>query len=90
MNICHNPNTPEFKALMQVYNNEDLVQVLINLYNKNVTNTQNIKPGVEELFSSNPELANQVYSKLLTNSGISAENLLSLLIKEKIVEKQCS
>jgi hypothetical protein len=34
MNVCHNPNTPEFKALMQVYNNEDLVQVLINLYNE--------------------------------------------------------
>lgn len=36
MNICHNPNTPEFKALMKVYNNEDLVQVLINLYNENI------------------------------------------------------
>lgn len=34
----------------------------------------NIKPGVEELFDSNPELANAVYSKILTDSGLSAEN----------------
>lgn len=50
----------------------------------------NIKPGVAELFESNPELADAVYSKILTNSGISAENLLSLLEKENIVEKDCS
>ena len=49
-----------------------------------------VKPGVEELFESNPELANEVYSKILTNSGISAENLLSLLEKENIVEKDCT
>jgi len=49
-----------------------------------------IKPGVEELFNENPELANQVYSKILTNSGISGENLLSVLLKENIIEKQCS
>ena len=40
-----------------------------------------IKPGIEELFESNPELANEVYSKILTNFGPSAENLLSLLLK---------
>lgn len=44
MNVCHNPNTPEFKALMQVYNNEDLVQVLINLYNESVDNTEIVIP----------------------------------------------
>jgi len=49
-----------------------------------------IKPGVEELFNNNPELANAVYSKILTNSGISAENLLSLLLKDNLIEKQCS
>ncbi len=48
------------------------------------------KKGVQELFESNSELANSVYSKLLTNSGISAENLLSLLEKENIVEKDCT
>ena len=51
---------------------------------------ETIKPGVEELFDSNPELANEVYSKILTNSGISGENLLSLLLKDNIIEKQCS
>ena len=50
----------------------------------------NIKPGVSELFDSNPELANAVYSKILTNSGLSAENLLSLLLKDNLIEKQCS
>jgi hypothetical protein len=49
-----------------------------------------IKPGVEDLFNENPELANQVYSKILTNSGLSAENVLSLLLKDNIIEKQCS
>jgi hypothetical protein len=53
-------------------------------------NNTNIKEGVEELFDSNPELANQVYSKILTNSGLSAENVLSLLLKDNIIEKQCS
>lgn len=54
------------------------------------TNKVIIKEGVEELFDSNPELANQVYSKILTNSGISGKNLLSLLLKDNIIEKQCS
>lgn len=52
--------------------------------------TPQIKQGVPELFESNPELANQVYSKILANSRISGENLLSLLLKDNIVEKQCS
>jgi len=49
-----------------------------------------IKPGVSELFEENPELANAVYSKILTNPGLSAENLLSLLLKDNLIEKQCS
>ena len=53
------------------------------------SNTQ-VKPGVTELFESNPELANAVYSKILTNPGISAENLLFLLERENIVEKDCT
>ena len=44
---------------------------------------------VEELFEDNPELTNSVYSKILTNPNISAKNLLSLLEKENIVEKDC-
>jgi len=53
------------------------------------TTTTSIKPGVEELFDENPELANAVYSKILTNSGLSSENLLSLLLKDNLIEKQC-
>jgi len=56
----------------------------------NGQSTATIKSGVEELFDSNPELANEVYSKILTNSGLSAENVLSLLLKDNIIEKQCS
>lgn len=52
--------------------------------------TLTIKEGVPEIFESNPELANQVYSKILANSGISGENLLSLLLKDNIIEKKCS
>ena len=52
--------------------------------------TTPIKEGVEELFETNPELANAVYSKILANSGLSAENLLSLLLKDNLIEKQCS
>lgn len=49
-----------------------------------------VKPGIQELFESNQDLANAVYSKLLTNSKLSAENLLSLLLKDNLIEKQCS
>lgn len=49
-----------------------------------------ITEPVAKLFESNPELAHAVYSKLLTNSGISAENLLSLLEKDNVVEKDCT
>lgn len=52
--------------------------------------TQEETQEIQELFESNPELANAVYSKILTNSGISAENLLSLLLKDNLIEKQCS
>ena len=45
---------------------------------------------IQDIFNENPELANAVYSKILTNSGLSAENLLSLLKKENIVEKDCT
>ena len=44
MNVCHKHNTPEFKALMQVYNNEDIVQIVINLYNDTTDNTEIVIP----------------------------------------------
>ena len=85
------------EANLNVLNNfqeeqEELDKIVkqTNNIKENETPASEIKPGVEELFESNPELANTVYSKILTNSGISAENLLSLLEKENIVEKDCS
>ena len=64
MNVCHNPNTPEFKSLLEIYKDPDFVQVLINLYNENINNASKIKEGVSELFESNSELANAVYEVL--------------------------
>jgi hypothetical protein len=61
-----------------------------NIYKEKTNDISGVKLGVEELFESNPKLANQVYSKILTNSGLSAENVLSLLLKDNIIEKQCS
>jgi hypothetical protein len=44
MNVCHNPNTPEFKSLLEIYKSSDVVQVLINLYNEDVDSTDIIIP----------------------------------------------
>lgn len=62
----------------------------INDHYKGLNQQIVIKEGVAELFNENPELANEVYSKILTNSELSAENLLSLLLKDNLIEKQCS
>jgi hypothetical protein len=72
---------------------EELASKIENKVYKGVVveaNINRVKQGVAELFESNPELANSVYSKILTNSDISAENLLSLLEQENIIEKDCS
>lgn len=74
---------------------ETSLQTLADIFNLkqgvvDLNETINVKPGVSELFESNPELADAVYSKILTNSGLSAENLLSLLLKDNLIEKQCS
>ena len=77
MNVCHNPNTPEFKSLLEIYKNPVIVQVLINLYNENINNTSKIKEGVSEIFESNSELANAVYEALgFKQSNIEASNRL--------------
>ena len=99
--ICPNKNTKEWKNLVKIQGESEAYllwtayqgNVPEQFYNrtKSVTTTQTtIKLGVAELFESNPKLANAVYSKILTNSGISAENLLSLLLKDNLIEKQCS
>jgi len=80
------PNLDFFKEFQEKYDKIKSNKPKVN----KVSIQQYIKPGVAELFEQNPELANAVYSKILTNSGLSAENLLSLLEKENIVEKDCS
>ena len=74
-------NSDDFPTLEEL----GIVQEAPNLGSNN-----NTKEGVPELFESNPELANEVYLKILTNSGLSAENLLSLLEKDNVVEKDCT
>jgi ABC-type uncharacterized transport system substrate-binding protein len=98
---CINHNHPEFEFLLNEsgLSKLELELTIDEFQSKNNTdefpsiedlNKSSTKVGVEELFDENPELANQVYSKILTNSGISGENLLSLLLKDNIIEKQCS
>ncbi len=66
---CHNRNLPEYKVLMGIYNNNLIVDSIIDQYQSSTDldltyNTGKIKEGVQELFESNPELANAVYSSL--------------------------
>lgn len=92
MATCPNINLDSWKSLVSS-RGEDMAYYLWDKYEGVVPKNEYevlIKPGIEELFNENPELANQVYSKILTNSGISGENLLSLLLKDNIIEKQCS
>lgn len=63
---------------------------LQKLTNETPYGNENRIKQIEELFETNSELANSVYSKLLTNPGLSTENLLSLLLKDNLIEKQCS
>jgi len=68
---CPNITSPEWKALVSAIGvdnawKEFLIHGKIpdaSIYNVEGT-TKNIKPGVQELFDSNPELANQVYKAL--------------------------
>ena len=82
---------PTLIRLYQKMNNTDKIPSVSEIYEiDNRTKSQERLNQIQEVFKSNRELANAVYSKLLTNPGISAENLLSLLEKENIVEKDCS
>jgi hypothetical protein len=54
---CINPNTPEFKAALERNGGNPLLAEM-------ELSEKEIKPGVEELFNSSPELANQVYEAL--------------------------
>ena len=57
---CVNPNDPEFKRLLAITGNPLLAEIEFNKRE----NTTSVKPGVSELFESNPELANAVYEAL--------------------------
>lgn len=54
---CINPNSPEFKAALERTGNPLLAEI-------EVDRGVQIKPGVQELFDSTPELANAVYEAL--------------------------
>jgi hypothetical protein len=62
---CINPNSKEFKDILAQVG--DPLDAEIE-YNKQY-GASAIKPGVEELFDSNPELANQVYEALGFNDN---------------------
>jgi hypothetical protein len=68
--------------------NDRLVYFQIDQSKKENTSTDQIKPGVEELFESNPELANQVYKVLgFTNELLSFDNIIETDNKEEKKEK---
>jgi len=71
------------------YSLNDMNSDVIEIYRKMLLKSPTQQQQYQDL-KSNPELANAVYSKILTNSGLSAKNLLSLLLKENLIEKQCS
>jgi len=64
---CVNPNDPEYRRLLSELGNPLLAEIAFNKKQKLAGET--IKPGVQELFESNPELAKtgtpQQYSQYL-------------------------
>jgi hypothetical protein len=75
--VCPNKNTPDWKKLVEALGETGAFRVFIEsgstipnaeeylkLNSISPSITSNIKKGVQELFDSNPELANQVYSAL--------------------------
>jgi hypothetical protein len=71
---CINPNDPEFKKILkEVGGNPLLAAIEFNeLYPEETV--PEVKPGVQELFDSNPELANQVYEALGFNKLITSND----------------
>ena len=55
---CINPNTPEFKAALKRAGGNPLLAEI------EIRKSLEVKPGIEDLFDSNPELANKVYEAL--------------------------
>lgn len=92
--ISYRYNSPTVRSLVISYNADSLSRIKGEQVKKRDEqgdfDSIAVKEGVDNIFEENPELANAVYSKILTNSGLSAKNLLSLLLKENLIEKQCS
>jgi hypothetical protein len=70
--VCVNINDPEFKKILEKSKNPLLAEIeymeKYGLINAKPSQPTQIKEGVEELFNSNPELANQVYESLGFNT----------------------
>jgi hypothetical protein len=75
---CINPNTPEFKAALERNGGNPLLAEM-------ELSAKEIKPVVEELFNSNPELANQVYEALgfTGTKSVSKLDALKKYLKEE-------
>lgn len=59
---CINKSHPKWKELIAKYDEFTAIEKFIEYVDKQkLKETSNIKSGVQELFESNPELANQVY-----------------------------
>ena len=99
MGNCVNKSLPEFKNLVKETNENPLVLAAkISVWqNKNGLDkwptisdlglSSNIKSGVQELFNSNPELANRVYSALGFNSKLKTSLGKELEYKDAYVSK---
>jgi hypothetical protein len=70
--VCVNINDPEFKKILEKSKNPLLAEIeymeKYGLIDAKPSQPTQIKEGVEELFNSNPELANQVYESLGFNT----------------------
>jgi len=74
-------NTPEFRSKYNLTSKldvevsiDDIINHIRTEYSFNENVEQGVKEGVEELFNSNPELANEVYYDFATALNISQKN----------------
>ena len=76
---CINPNSPEFKEALKRTGNALLAELEVDSL---------VKPGVEELFDSNPELANNVYEALGFKQKQYASKLEEIANRRKLATKE--
>ena len=99
MSSCPNINSPEWEALVNKIGNDNAWrEFLANGYIPSADNydviepisketTQQIKPGVTELFNSNPELADSIYESLGITPLVSTVKALTGNLGENIKER---